>query len=149
MADIINNKNSQKMNSGLPEKNPLQKNLLRDDYTTSTVLIISDNDFTILSLKYLLESKNLFVLTAANSGVAAHLLENIKTDLVLIDYNISESYCLEVLKSISVAFSSTIVIIYSSNKDGVNENQFLEAGASCLLNMSDNENLLKSIQSLL
>jgi CheY-like chemotaxis protein len=148
MASSINYKSKLKRSIG-NRNNSFLKKAPGNDYPTSTVLIISDNSFTILSIKHLLESKNIFVLTANNAGAAVHLLENIKTDLLLIDYNVSESNCLEVLKSIVALTTSSRVVIYSGNTNKVDENKLMEAGATCLLNMNDNENLLKTLLTFL
>ncbi len=113
---LYSNKNRNSNSILLNDKFP-RKASHNEDCAVPTVLIIDDNDLTIMSLKHQLESQSIYVLGATSGSIAITLLANIKVDLVVLDYNMPEDSGLEVLKAIRAQFPGLEVIIYSGCED--------------------------------
>lgn len=139
--------NNRKENSILLTKKHIQTDSRISHPFAFTILIIDDNELTLLSLRSLLDKYNFLVITSNSGPMALNILSNIKIDIVLLDYHMPESNGLEILKTIKAEFPFMEVIIHSALEDKNIENQLLEAGAACFIPKMNDELLINAILS--
>lgn len=112
-----------------------------------SILLLFDNKLFREGVKRILESDELHIIgEGSNIDSGAHLIEQYRPDIVLMDVTLPKEYCLKETINLIEKFPRNKIIILTNHRDEFHVNPVLKSGAQgYLLQNTDADTLIKAI----